>query len=267
MPYVALDVFRLYYDRLGDSDGSPPVIFLHGFTLDRRQWEPEALLSRGERKLLFVDARGHGLSDAPETGYSRADRVDDLLRFVDALEIERFHLVGLSMGGSTGIGFALEHQDRLVSLTLVSTGAAGWNIGKKISRIDRLAREQGLEAARAKWLQFSLMYFKDDQAQIRDRMATMIGDHSGAPWMDPRRGNYPDPGNDLERVHTITVPTLILVGEKDKIFVPLAHELAARIPDSRVKVYDNVGHMLNLEAPERFEHDLAAFLDEVDPRQ
>ena len=267
MPYVTIGDFRLHYDRAGQPGPHPPVIFLHGFTLDRRQWRGlAARLSGDGRELLFVDARGHGLSDAPATGYSRADRVEDLLRFVDTLEIDRFHLVGLSMGGSTGIGFALDHQERLASLTLVSTGAAGWNIGKKISRIDRLAREQGLEAARAKWLQFSLMYFNDDQVQIRDLMTTMIRDHSGAPWMDPRRGDYPDPGVDLDRVSTIAVPTLVLAGEKDKIFVPLAEELAARIPDSRVKVYDNVGHMLNLEAPERFEHDLAAFLDEVDPQ-
>jgi len=263
MPYADLGDFRLHYESYGSGE---PVVFLHGFTLDRRQWSAQAEALAGDYRVILLDARGHGLSDAPETGYSRADRVVDLLRFADNLRIERFHLVGLSMGGSTGIGFALAHQERLASLTLVSTGAAGWNIGKKISRIDRLAREQGLEAARAKWMEYSLMYFKDGQAEIRDLMETMIREHSGAPWMDPRRGNYPDPGVDLDRVHTIAVPTLILAGEKDKIFVPLAHELAARIPDSRVVVYEGVGHMLNLEAPKQFEADLGAFLDDVDAR-
>jgi pimeloyl-ACP methyl ester carboxylesterase len=56
------------------------------------------------------------------------------------------------------------------------------------------------------------------------------------------------------------------VGEKDRIFVPLAHELGSRIPDSRVKVYEGIGHMLNLEAPERFREDLGAFLNEVESR-
>ncbi len=277
MPYADLGEFRLYYDEFlppdkGEAGDAAPLIFLHGFTLDRRQWAADAkyLSSRTGGKsyhVLTVDARGHGKSDAPSTGYSRADRVADLLGLIDTLGIKRFHLIGLSMGGSTGIGFALKYQERLKSLTLVSTGAAGWHIGKKISVIDQLAREKGLEAARKRWMEGSLGYFREDQRAARDLLETMMREHSGAPWMDKRRGKYPSPGIDLDRVHEIRVPTLILAGEKDRVFVPLAHELGVRIPDSRVKIYEGVGHMLNLEAPDRFREDLSAFLAEVDRPQ
>ena len=267
MPYVSLGDFRLYYEEHGQANPAAeasPVILLHGFTLDRRQWVavPPALSKRF--RLILMDARGHGLSDAPPTGYSRAHRVEDLARFVDFLNIDRLHLVGLSMGGSTALRYTLDHPSRLRSLTLVSTGAAGWNIGRKISRIDQLAREQGLEAAREKWIDFSLRYYDESRKHVRDSIETMMRDHSGAPWMDDLRSRYPDPGNDLEHVHAIQTPTLIIAGEEDRVFVPLAEKLHRLIPDSRLEIYKQTGHMVNMERPGRFNRDLAAFLNDVE---
>jgi pimeloyl-ACP methyl ester carboxylesterase len=88
----------------------------------------------------------------------------------------------------------------------------------------------------------------------------MMNDYSGAVWRDPMRGKYPRE-YDLEHVHEITVPTTILAGALDKVFVPLAQELHDRIPMSSLTIYENVGHMLNLEAPARFNADLQLFLE------
>lgn len=257
MPYANLGDYRLYYEEYGVGE---PVIFLHGFTLDIRMWTAQAEFLESDYHVILLDAKGHGLSDAPETGYSRADRVEDLRRFVDSLGIDRFHLVGLSMGGSTGIGFALKYPERLLSLTLASAGAAGWDVGKKISHLDTLARAKGLEATREEWKQMSLAWYKDDREDIRQLMEEMIDHHSGAVWMDPMRGKYPRT-RDLDHVQRISVPTLILVGELDRVFVPLARELHKKIRTSELKIYENTGHMLNLEAPDRFNGDIKAFLD------
>jgi pimeloyl-ACP methyl ester carboxylesterase len=78
--------------------------------------------------------------------------------------------------------------------------------------------------------------------------------------MDPMRGKYPRT-RDLDHVQRISVPTLILVGELDRVFVPLARELHKKIRTSELKIYENTGHMLNLEAPDRFNGDIKAFLD------
>jgi pimeloyl-ACP methyl ester carboxylesterase len=268
MPYADLKSLKLHYEEYRPAAEpskikAPPVLFLHGFTLDHHMWQPQAVFFQNERRVILVDARGHGLSDAPETGYSRAHRVEDLQRFIDHLQIERFHLVGLSMGGSTGIGYALKHQDRLASLTLVSTGAAGYNVGKKISRIDRIAREKGVEAAQKKWKDIALGWYRQDKKEIRDLMERMINEHSGAVWRDPMRGRYPRE-YDVEKVHAITVPTMIFAGAADRIFLPLARLLNERIPNSRLRVYDDVGHMVNLEAPERFNRELKQFLEQVE---
>jgi len=265
MPYADLKSLRLYYEEYWSATEpfnikAPPVLFLHGFTLDHRMWAAQAAFFHDRYRVILLDSRGHGLSDAPETGYSRAHRVEDLQRFIDHLQIERFHLVGLSMGGSTGIGYALKHQDRLASLTLVSTGAAGYNVGKKISRIDRIAREKGVEAAQKKWKDIALGWYRQDKKEIRDLMERMINEHSGAVWRDPMRGRYPRE-YDVEKVHAITVPTMIFAGAADRIFLPLARLLNERIPNSRLRVYDDVGHMVNLEAPERFNRELKRFLE------
>ena len=189
--------------------------------------------------------------------------MEDLARFVDILNLDRFHLVGLSMGGSTAIGLALDRPARMVSMTLVSTGAAGFDVGPKIGRIDRLAREKGIEAARDKWMRISLMWYKDDKKPIRDLVERMIREHSGAVWKDPMRGKYRR-RRDLDDVHAISVPTMIFAGELDKVFLSLSRQLHERIPGSRLSVFESVGHVLNLEAPDRFHRELAQFLDEVE---
>ncbi len=265
MPAIShdgIDIFYLDYPAERES-GCWPVVFLHGFTLDHRQWGPEALSLKKKYRLIMPDARGHGQSSTPKTGYSRAHRVDDLAALVDQLELERVHVVGLSMGGSTGIGFALRRPDRLASLTLVSTGAAGYGAGKKLERLDKMAREISVEEAKATWMKWSLAWYDSpDKAPIAEKMRRMIEEHTGAIWADPKRGKYPRE-YDLEKVHLIAVPTLIIAGSLDKIFLPLATELHEKIPNSKLVTFDGIGHMVNLEAPQRFARELELFLDKM----
>ena len=271
MPFAEIDGLKIFYQDLPenksvtDRAGRAPVFFLHGFTLDHRMWQPQADYFQHEYRVIIPDSRGHGKSDSPQTGFSRDDRVEELLKLVNLLGFERIHLVGLSMGGSTAIGFALKYRDRLKSLTLVDSGAAGYSVGPKIGRIDRIAREDGVEAAREKWIKTALTWYHDDKKEIRDLMDTMMRHHGGAIWLDPMRGKYPRTV-DLDHVHNITVLTMIFVGEDDRIFVPLARELHERIKSSALSVFEDTGHMLNLEQPERFNKALKVFLEQCDER-
>lgn len=259
MPYANLPNVRIYYEEHGSGE---PLLFLHGFTLDRRMWRRDVPFFSHSFRVIVYDSRGHGLSDATISGYSRSDRVEDLLHLVDFLKIERFHLVGLSMGGATGIGFALKYQHRLKSLALVSTGAAGYSAGKKFSRLDAIAKEQGKDTVMCEWIKMALSWYKGDKLEIKDFMWTMMNEHSGAVWMDPMRGKYPT-SVDLDHIHTISVPTCIFAGSSDRIFVPLAEKLHERIKGSILHIYEGIGHMVNLEAPEQFRSDLKLFLDSV----
>jgi len=257
MPYAELDDIRLYYEAAGEGT---PLVFLHGFSLDRRQWEPQALTFRDRYRVIVPDARGHGLSDAPLSGYSRADRVEDLARLLDSLQIDRFHLVGLSMGGATAIGFALKYPDRLKSLTLVSTGAAGYGVSKKFDKLDDTAREDGVEVALQKWKDWALAWYKNERRELGEFIESMMSGYSGAVWRDPMRGKY-SKEDDLSRVGSIKTPTAIFAGELDKVFAELAVKLHERIDGSRLVTYPNCGHMVNLELPDRFNADLKVFLE------
>ncbi len=262
MPYADIENdAKLFYEEYNpkNSGNATPVIFLHGFTLDHRMWEPQAHFFRDKYRLIFVDAKGHGKSSAPDTGYSRADRIEDLNNFINALGLESVHLVGLSMGGSTGLGYIFKYPEKVKSLTLASTSAAGYKIGPKISRIDKMVREKGLEIARKKWIQYAVNYYPEDQIEIKDSLKLMMQEHSGAPWLDRLRGKYPSPGNDLEKLPDIKVPVKIFAGSEDKIFEPLAHILGEKIPNSSVSIFEGVGHMINMEAPERFNIELGKF--------
>jgi pimeloyl-ACP methyl ester carboxylesterase len=212
--------------------------------------------------VILLDARGHGLSDASPTGYSRDDRVEDLRGFVELLGLDKFHLVGLSMGGSTAIGYALKYQSTLRSMTVVSTGAAGYKLPRNYGRFDELARTVGLEAARSEWRDLSLKWFRGKRSGPHDLMKQMIDEHSGAVWLDTMRGRYPSTP-DLDHVHKITVPTFIIAGERDKVFVPLSQGLHERIAGSRLRIMKDAGHMLNLERPQEFNSLLGEFLESV----
>ena len=263
MPYADIgnDV-KLYYEEYFPQQGSvnTPLIFLHGFTLDRRMWQAQLDYFKDKYHIILVDAKGHGKSSAPKTGYSRADRIEDLRRFVEVLSLSPYHLVGLSMGGSTALGFSLLYPEKIKSLTLASTSATGYKVGPRISRIDQMVKEKGLEAARKKWIQYAVNYYSEEQKAIKDCLLLMMTEHSGAPWVDKKRGKYPPPENDLERVSSLKIPTKIFAGTEDKVFEPLAHILGGKIPNSFVSIFEGVGHMINMEEPERFNKELDEFL-------
>ena len=265
MPYLSIGDYKIYYEdypSLINNAESYPLVFLHGFSLDHRLWLDDAQYFRQWYRVLLLDSKGHGLSDAPLTGYSRDDRVTEVINFMDELAIEKIHLVGLSMGGTTGIGFALKYPQRLSSLTLVSTSAEGYKAGMKLSKIDELAKEKGVEAARQKWIETALLWYKDDKKDIANKLHQMMIDYSGSVWRDPMRGKYPKT-NDLEYVDSIEIKTKIFTGELDKLFLPLAIELNKRIPHSELSIFPDVGHIVNLEAPSRFWQELKLFLESV----
>jgi pimeloyl-ACP methyl ester carboxylesterase len=259
MPYTTgVDKVRLYYEEAGKG---VPIVFLHGFTLDHRMWRGQKDYFSKNYRVIIHDSRGHGKSDAPPTNYSRDTRVDDLLMTLDQLGIDNCHLVGLSMGGSTGILFALKYPERLLSLTLVSTGAAGWNVGKKISKLDEVAQTKGKAAALEQWLEWALQWYKGKEQfrEVAQLLEEIMREHSGAIWVDPMRGKYPRM-TDLDDVHKIKVATMIMAGELDRVFVPLAKELHKKIAGSRYIIYPGVGHMINLEIPERFNRELGEWV-------
>lgn len=259
MPTVDTGDVTLFYDEYGSG---PPIVFLHGFTLDRRMWRVQMDFFSRWYRVIAYDSRGHGRSSCPDSGYSRADRVHDLKRLVDILGLRKIHLVGLSMGGATALGFALDHPESLSSLVLVDTAAGGYMPPSKYRNMRDVAVTVGVEEAKRRWIKTSLFYYANRNESVRRELAEMMAGHCGHLWLDPKRGAYND-RDDVALSHRIEIPTMIFAGEKDRHFLPLARTLHKNIENSEIDIVPGVGHMLNMEAPDRFNQRLKQFLDRV----
>ncbi len=122
MPLAELENIRLYYEKHGRG---PTLILAHGHACGVRSWDPQLRGLADHYRVVVYDARGHGLSEAPDdaTAYSQQHMVDDLCELMDHLGLARVALGGLSMGGGVVLNFAFAHPDRVSALIVADTGA------------------------------------------------------------------------------------------------------------------------------------------------
>ena len=260
MPIIDTGQLRLFYEEQGKGS---PLVFLHGFTLDRRMWRRQFDYFSPTYRCIAYDSRGHGKSDCPESGYSRADRVIDLDGFIQKLKPGKFHLVGLSMGGATALGYAIDHPKSLLSLILVDTAAGGFQPPPKYKDMRDLAQSLSIDEIKRRWKKSTLFYYANKSPELKAEMADMMDGHCGHLWTDPKRGTYKD-RDDVALSKQIKLPTLICVGERDKFFIPLARILHENIAGSELDIIPEAGHMLNMESPGRFNLRLEQFLERVE---
>ncbi|MCP4570168.1 MAG: alpha/beta hydrolase [FCB group bacterium] len=260
MPEINTGEVTLYYEETG---AGTPLVFLHGFTLDRRMWRKQVEYFSRKFRVIIYDSRGHGHSSCPESGYAREDRVRDLKKLAEILKLEKFHLIGLSMGGATALGYAIDYTDNLASLTLVDTAAGGYQPPKKYRDYREEALKLGVEETKRRWIRTTLFYYANRDDTIKQELTEMMAGHCGQLWLDPKRGKYQD-RDDVSLSQELKLPTLIVVGEKDRFFIPLARTLHKNIVDSELDVVPGVGHMTNMESPGRFNFRLEQFLERVE---
>lgn len=238
----------------GPAD-APALVLIHGFSHSLETWDAWAEdLSRDYRVIRF-DLPGHGLTGAREDGaYSVADTVTQVSALLDAAAPERFVLGGSSLGGLVSWRYAADHPDRVEGLVLVSPGGFPIHgvtdepapIPLPVRLYLNTAPEVGVRAATRS------LYA--DPSKVTDAQVARIRDMMMAPGVQDallRRlelFTLPDPQPDLARV---TAPSLLLWGAAD-VMVPAAHaaRFEAAMPDARVVILENAGHMPMEEAPE-----------------
>jgi 3-oxoadipate enol-lactonase len=237
------------------SGSGPAIVFVHGFGLDSRMWQPQIDHFSATHTVLAYDCRGFGESARPNGPYDRAADLDALL---DWLSLESCTLVGCSMGGRIALDFSLHWPQRVTSLFLSGTDVGGYRFG-----IDwDVSVDGGLDAARAKWLEHPLFHTAQRVPEAWSLIRRMVASYSGWHWMhdDPRE---PADTDTLARLSEIAVPTTVLVGAED---LPDFHSIAAllerRMQNARTLVVPGVGHMVNLEAASEFNSALTRHLDD-----
>ncbi len=239
----------------GDSGSGQPIVFLHAFPLNRTMWaEQEAALSSHYR-VITIDLRGHGESDAPLWHYSLDQAADDVRALLDHRSITQALFVGLSMGGYILLAFYRRYADRVKGMVLADTRAQADTPEGKAGRFQmaQIAYKQGPSAIAdimiPKLLSPATIQTRPEIAQ---RVRTMIEGNqiSGIAGDLMAMAERPD---SVPLLKQITCPTQIIVGELDLATPPADAELMAeQIPHARLAVIPNAAHLANLEQPEAF---------------
>lgn len=239
---------------------SPRALFLHGFGGDLQTWNPLwAELDEG-LSMLRYDLRGFGASrERDDRAFSHAD---DLLALLDAFELPQADLVGVSMGGAVALNFALAHPRRVRRLVLISPAITAWEWSGEWrdlwQAIVDCARDGDMDGARELWWLHPLFATVRD-GEAGQSLRAAIDRFPGRQWLaDHQRPSLPD----LEKLHSLAVPALLMSGGRDLgDFRLIADLLTAAVPDLRRIDFPGAGHMLHLEEPAVVARELLAFLE------
>jgi len=267
----ALDGVSLHVETTGGGD---PVLFIHEFAGDHRSWEPQVRhLSRRYRCIAYA-ARGYRPSDVPTDPemYSQDHAVSDALSVLDALEIAKAHLVGLSMGGFCALHLGLDHPDRAVSVAIGGVGYGAHRDKREAFRqeceiIATAFEEEGAaEVATRYAVGPARVQFQVKDPRGHAEFTRMLGEHSSLGSALTMRGfqkERPSLYDFVDRFRTMSIPVLIMVGDEDEGAIEPSIMLKRTIPTAGLSVFPRSGHTLNLEEPELFNQMLLGFWDDV----
>jgi 3-oxoadipate enol-lactonase len=233
--------------RINGPYDAPVIVLSNSLGSSMEMWAPQVPALSVRFRVLRYDQRGHGESPVPPGPYDIPDLGQDVLDMLDALEIERAHFVGLSMGGMTGMWLAANAPERIDHLVLLCTTACFGTPEMWIERA-KTVREQGTEvvaeAGVERWLTEA---FRARDPAVAERMRAMIA-------AQPDEG-YAECCGALERLDVrdqldrIEAPTLVIAGAQDPSTPPEphAHLIADRIAGARLDVLDPGAHLINVE--------------------
>lgn len=266
-------------DRIVDVDGvparvrvegpedAPVLVMIHGFSFSLESWDGWAADLASDYRVIRMDLPGHGLTGPdPQARYSVPQTVDFLGGLMDAMDIREATLVGNSLGGLVAWRYAADHPGRVDNLVLVAPGGFSINgVTEEPVEVPMGVRFYLTQAPQPMVAAATSALFGDASRMEPDLPARIHGLMQGegvGEAMVQRLEVFtlPDPEADLARV---AVPTLILWGGRDSM-VPVEHaaRFEAAMPQAELIVYDDLGHILQEEAPARTVEDVRAFLSE-----
>lgn len=267
MPFTTINGVKLNYELHGDS--GEPLILVHGYTGDITDWRHQLPVFAKSHRVLIVDLRGHGESEALEdrSQYSIDHFVSDIEALVDQVGLDRYHLLGHSMGGAVAQEIALRGAERLLSLTLHDTSdrfdSAFMNPAVVAWRDYRFktAEEQGMEAVAKLTTPFPPPPHMPAERldETRVRLSKMSIDAFIGAWhgLTDWQGTH-------ERAQNISTPTLVIYGDLDAQFlIDASKRLVKTIPGAEEAVIPETGHSPQFERPPLFNEALARFLERV----
>lgn len=259
---ATINGIQLAYD---DEGQGTPLVFLHAFPMNRRMWAPQVSVLASRYRVIAVDLRGHGESDAPLRRYSLDLFAEDLRALLDHLAVQQAVLIGLSMGGYLLFAFHRKYPERIKALVFADTRAEADKPEQVTWRFQLAQRAYhgGASVVADEMLPKLLAPGSQATPDVMERVRTII--HStpvtGIAGDLMAIAERPDSTGRLARIHC---PTLVIVGQQDGLTTPDDNRrIAEGIAGARLAVIPAAGHLSSLEQPEAFNRALMAFLEEV----
>lgn len=273
MPFAtAKDGCQLYFEEHGTGT---PILFIHEFADDHRAWEAQVRLFSRWYRCITYNARGYPPSTVPDdvASYSQDIAVADAVAVLDHLNIEKSHIIGLSMGGFCTLHFGLRHPDRALSLVVAGCGYGAQSEKREQFRQEALTTAQsfedlGMEETATRYsIGPTRVQFQNKDASgwaaFRERMASHSA-RGSALTMRGVQAARPSLYDLKDQMAALKVPTLIITGDEDEPCLEPGLMMKRVISSSALLVFPRTGHACNLEEPEMFNRAVHEFLSAVD---
>jgi pimeloyl-ACP methyl ester carboxylesterase len=270
--FVETDKVRLHYLEWG-GDG-PPAVLLHATGFLARLWQPIAEALSGRFHVYAYDARGHGDSDKPASGYGWVRFADDLKSFLDALGLRRILAIGHSMGGASVAYLAATEPEYVSSAVLVEpiifpplvgSGSGRLVAGAARRRMVWPSPEELIRSYRARP---TFANWKEDVLRLYAEHGTFQREDGQFELKCPGKIEAELYRNSLSRdtwdlLPDVRCPTLVLRGEHtDHLLAVTSERVAGHIPDAGLVTIAGAGHFAPMERPESVSAEITAFLEQ-----
>jgi len=258
---LELNNIWISYDDVGI--GKTPILFLHGFPFNKSMWEEQLDFLKESHRLISIDIRSFGQSQDNHIETSINLFANDLIEFMNVLQLKKVIICGLSMGGFIALNAVKKYPKRFSALILCDTQCAADTIEQKTKRLETIKEIEtnGITNFTAKFLK--AIFHEDSIANkiglvskieadiLANNPAVIIG---GLKALASRTET-------CSNMNKIEIPTLIICGREDQV-TPLSESefMHINIKNSSLKIIENAGHLSNLEQPEAFNAELLEFL-------
>lgn len=248
---------KLYYEMMGEGQA---IVLIHGGLLDSRMWDGQFQKFAADYRVVRYDIRGYGKSVLSKGKYSHVKDLHSLLKY---LEIDKAHVIGLSLGGTIAIDLALEYPDQVASLILAATAPVGFGsyddeLTKQTLLIYETARNKRSDEAVEMWLNHPV--FATIPSRSRKKIRQMIVDNLKS-WILPQENLIWSSPPAAGRLSEIKASTLIMVGGQDVVDIKKAADLLENKIGVAIKIIiTGTGHHINIEKPRQFNSIVLDFL-------
>ena len=266
MPEIETNGQTIYYEEHGEGE---PLLCVMGLSADTLAWVLQVPAFSERYRTIIFDNRDVGQSSRATGEYEIADMAQDALGLADALGLDSFHVLGVSMGGAIAQEMALAAPERVRTLTLAVTFPAGSAWARTLAdvwgaRVREMPRERVIDELLL--LNLSEEFFEDEGAVELARNLMLQNPHPQEPEAFARQLAAGSRHSAGDRLRSLSMPVLVIGGERD-ILVPVwkSTELAGLIPGAKLEVLAKAPHGLTMERAQEFNQLVLGFVAEHEP--